>query len=525
MPPHGYRATAVPNFEFPRRSPRTAGNTSANFNPSSSARWMDHSNTRDVPSTSRLELLAIAWVTFLAIVCRLAALRQPMRYDESVTWAYFVGRPWSIIVSQYQFPNNHVFYSLLAKATSSLAAWQPWALRLPAAFCGIAIVPLTWAVGRRFADRDSALLGAALAAASTPLILYSTNARGYSLVVVLFLCLLLQAHRMREAPTMRDYALFAALSTLGLYTIPVMFYPIGVVATWLSLDAWQRPDRARRLLRLAATCLSSAIVAGVLYLPIVKTAGLAALTGNKFVAPSSWSALARSLPHFIVDVATTWAEPAPAVAALLITLLAINGMRRSASSREPSLAWSAVFGCVIILVLTRRAPFVRVWLFLAPLYLLAVARGVIRIARRMMPRRASAQAEKAPWPALLVASALAAVAFSTQAAQRSQDTGAFPSARGVVDLLATRIRASDRVLAPIPSNGPLIYYLAERGLDTASLTRPLERADRAFLVLDVSHGQTIQWALNAQMIDRDRFTDPVLIGRSGDAQVWSADRR
>ena len=112
-----------------------------------------------------------------------------------------------------------------------LAAWQPWALRLPAAMarnCDRSTGP--GPLGDRFADRDSALLGAALAAASTPLILYSTNARGYSLVVVLFLCLLLQAHRMREAPTMRDYALFAALSTLGLYTIPVMFYPIGVVA-------------------------------------------------------------------------------------------------------------------------------------------------------------------------------------------------------------------------------------------------------------------------------------------------------
>jgi len=486
---------------------------------------MDPSNARDVQPKSRQELFAVTWVTLLAITCRLAALRQPMRYDESVTWAYFVGRSWTTIVSQYQFPNNHVFYSLLAKATSSLAAWEPWALRLPAVLAGIAIVPLTWAVGRRFADRDSALLGAALAAASTPLILYSTNARGYSLVVMLFLCLLLQAHRMREAPTLRDYALFAALSTLGLYTIPVMFYPIAVVAVWFSLDAWTRPDRGRRLLMLAATCLLSAVIAGVLYLPIINTAGLAALAGNKFVAPSSLFELARSLPRFVVDVATTWAEPAPALAALLIALLALNGMRRSAASTAPSLAWSAIVGCAIILVATRRAPFVRVWLFLLPLYLLAVARGVIRLTQRSVPRPASAAAEKTPWLALVVASAVAAVSLSTHAAKYSQDTGAFPSARGVVDVLATRIRASDRVLAPIPSNGPLIYYLAERGLDTASLTRPLERADRAFLVLDVSHGQTIQWALNSHMIDRDKFADPVLIGRSGDAQVWSADRR
>ena len=486
---------------------------------------MDPSNARDVQPKSRQELFAVTWVTLLAIICRLAALRQPMRYDESVTWAYFVGRSWTTIVSQYQFPNNHVFYSLLAKATSSLAAWEPWALRLPAALAGIAIVPLTWAVGRRFADRDSALLGAALAAASTPLILYSTNARGYSLVVMLFLCLLLQAHRMREAPTLRDYALFAALSTLGLYTIPVMFYPIAVVAVWFSLDAWTRPDRGRRLLMLASTCLLSAVIAGVLYLPIIKAAGLAALAGNKFVAPSSLFELARSLPRFVVDVATTWAEPAPALAALLIALLALNGMRRSATSTAPSLAWSAIVGCAIILVATRRAPFVRVWLFLLPLYLLAVARGVIRLAQRVVPERGSAAVERTPWLALVVASAVAAVSLSMHAAEYSQDTGAFPNARGVVDVLATRMRASDRVLAPIPSNGPLIYYLAERGLDTASLTRPLDRADRAFLVLDVSHGQTIQWALSSRMIDRDQFADPVLIGRSGDAQVWSADRR
>jgi hypothetical protein len=486
---------------------------------------MDRSVTHDAHPISRLDLLAMVWVTVLATVCRLSALRQPMRYDESVTWAYFVGRSWSTIVSQYQFPNNHVLYSLLAKATSSLAAWQPWALRLPAIAAGIAIVPLTWAVGRRFADRESALLGAALAAVSTPVILYSTNARGYSLVVVFFLCLLLQADRMREAPMTRDYALVAALSAAGLYTIPVMLYPIAVVAVWLSLDAWGRPDTGRRLLALAVSCVSSVVVAGILYLPIIRTAGLAALTGNKFVAPSSWSALARSLPHFVADVATTWAEPAPALAALLVALLALNGMRRSVASPTPSLAWSAIVGCAVILVVTRRAPFVRVWLFLLPLYLLAVARGVIRMARRITPTRASAPAQKAPWPTLVLASALAIVSVLTRSAERSQDTGAFPSARGVVDLLAPRMRPSDRVLALIPSNGPLIYYMAERGLDTASLTRPLERADRAFLVLDASHGQTIQWALSAGMIDRDHFTEPVLVGRSGDAQLWSADRR
>jgi len=100
---------------------------------------------------------AIWLITAVAVVCRLAALTQPMRYDEAITWAYFVGRPWATIVSSYPFPNNHVLFSLLAKVTSSLSPFQPWALRLPAFVAGVAIVPLTWAVGRRFATPAACL--------------------------------------------------------------------------------------------------------------------------------------------------------------------------------------------------------------------------------------------------------------------------------------------------------------------------------------------------------------------------------
>ena len=141
------------------------------------------------PATSsdpidRAELAALAVITALGVLCRLAALRQPMRYDEASAWADFIGRDWWTILSRYPTPNNHVFFSLIAKLTSALAPYGPWAIRLPALLPGIAIVPATWAVGRRLADRATALLGAALAAGSMPLVLYSANARGHSLVVL-----------------------------------------------------------------------------------------------------------------------------------------------------------------------------------------------------------------------------------------------------------------------------------------------------------------------------------------------------
>jgi hypothetical protein len=480
-----------------------------------------------LPPVDPRERLAICWITAVAFVCRIVALHQPMRYDESVTWAYFVGQPWSTVISSYPFPNNHVLYSLLAKLSVSIAPWSPWALRLPAFLAGVAIVPLTWAVGRRFADRATALLGAALAAASTSLILYSTNARGYSLVVVIFLLMLLVADRIRRGSARRGWLTFTLLAALGLYTVPVMLYPMGAVALWLAMDAVHLPPRVRQR-RIAAVALSSAgavALAGLLYLPIVRSAGLSALAGNKFVTASPWPVFALGLPKFFAELLGTWSSPVPWWSVPLVALLALLGLRRPIHSRMPSLAIATGAWCLALLLLTHRVPFARVWLFLLPLFLLAVARGLIRVWREGIVRRLPAIRWDAAWTAMALAALVGVIAVRTEAAVRSADTGVFLPAREVAALLTPRLQSGDRVLAPIPSNGPLLYYFAERGLDTASLTLPLERARRAYLVLDRTRGQSLGWAVMVGMIDPAQFREPALLGRPGSAEVWMADRR
>jgi hypothetical protein len=81
------------------------------------------------------------------------------------------------------------------------------------------------------------------------------------------------------------------------------------------------------------------------------------------------------------------------------------------------------------------------------------------------------------------------------------------------------------VLAPIPTNGPLLYYFSARGLDTALLTTPPERTRRAFLVLDPARGRTLRWAVEVGMIDPAVFAEPTLLLRSDGTEVWRADRR
>jgi len=479
---------------------------------------------------------AIAAITAIAVVGRLVLLWEPMRFDEAVSWAYYVGRSWATIVGTYQQPNNHVFYSLLAKVSAASFGYPPWALRLPAFVAGVAIIPLTWAVGRRFADETSALVAAALCAGSTQLTLYSMNARGYSLVVALFLAQLLVADRLfarhgasldaSAAPHADDragWALLGALGAIGLYTIPIMLYPMGIVFTWLVLSALHLRSRERTafLIRAAIAFASALVLAGVLYLPIIRTAGIDALLGNKFVAASPWSEFVGEVPRNFVGTLGRWVSPFPWWVTPIAVALALLGILRPAPSTRGRLTTAALLWCTLILVATHRAPFHRVWLFLLPLFLLSVARGALWCVRRMYA------GEMRGDPAAAVALAVVSVALSLgrHSVQNNDDTGAFRPAQGMTAVLAPKLRAGDRVLAPIPSIGPMLYYFPRAGADTALLTVPLERASRAFLVLDLRAGQTLDWAVRSGMVDPVEFPQPTLIAKYPSAELWEVSRR
>src|SRR6185503_7123790 len=253
-------------------------------------------------------------ILLVAAIVRAAALSLPMRFDEAVTYVEFVRHPWWTVVSSYPYPNNHVFFSLLAKATTPLAPNEPWAIRLPAFAFGLAIVALTYGVGRAFFGRREGLIGAAFAATATPLVLYSVNARGYSIVAALFLAELLIVQRLRSNPSRwKGWAAIAICAALGAYTIPVMLYPHGVIGVWLLMDWLRRRDHVTRtsLLRFGAATAAAAGAALLLYVPIIRHEGLGALVGNKFVTPQSWMSFAAQMPRSLLATVIQWTDPLP----------------------------------------------------------------------------------------------------------------------------------------------------------------------------------------------------------------------
>src|SRR3569833_223385 len=211
---------------------------------------------------SAVALLLIAAGTAL----RIAYLSQPMRYDEAVTYLYFATRSWLTVFASYRYPNNHIFHTALVKISTGALGNAPWAIRIAALGIGIGTLALTFIVGRRLGGRPAAWLGTAIVDASGPLILYSTNARGYSIVGCATLLMLLLLLRLRERTSRPEWLGVVVTATLGLWTIPVMLYPAGVLTqknnkTTKDNDTKKPTKDIRRLaLAIVATGLATAIV-------------------------------------------------------------------------------------------------------------------------------------------------------------------------------------------------------------------------------------------------------------------------
>ena len=86
----------------------------------------------------RWEAGAVAALLALALVVRIVGLNASLWYDEVSTLTHFVRLPWGELATDFSSLNNHMFYSLQAKAAVELFGESAWALRLPALLMGMA---------------------------------------------------------------------------------------------------------------------------------------------------------------------------------------------------------------------------------------------------------------------------------------------------------------------------------------------------------------------------------------------------
>ncbi len=120
----------------------------------------------------------------------------------------------------------------------------PEALRAVSMLAGVATIPLTYQLGARTVGVRAALFAAALTALSPLLIFYSTEARAYSLMMVLALLTTLALLRALDGHR-SGWIAYSACSALALYTHYTVAFVLAAVFVWALV---RKPDARRALI-------------------------------------------------------------------------------------------------------------------------------------------------------------------------------------------------------------------------------------------------------------------------------------
>ena len=246
-----------------------------------------------------------AWAAFAAVVAIGIVLRFWTRshlwLDEALT-VNLARLPIRRIPGALRHDGAPPLYYFLLHGWMRLFGTSSIAVRAFSGLTGVAALPLMWLAGRRAGGRADgrriAPVAVALLASSPFAIRYSTEARMYSLVVLLCLIGYLALARIIEQRTPRraDLVLLAVVSGLLLLTHYWSLYLLVTVGAVLLFKALQGPEEVRGRYRAAILAMAAG---AILFVPWVPSFVYQLHhTGTPWAEPASFSAMVNAVSEF-----------------------------------------------------------------------------------------------------------------------------------------------------------------------------------------------------------------------------------
>jgi uncharacterized membrane protein len=335
----------------------------------------------------KLHIYTLFLLCLAAGLVRIIYLNQPMRCDESATFLYSASKPLYIALTNYSLPNNHLFHTFFVHLSYLTFGDHPWVIRLPAFFAGLLLLPATYIVTRIYYNKNAAVLTVAFLASSSILIEYSTNARGYSMICLFTMLIIGLVANIFKNERSSEWILFVILGAFGLYTIPIMLYPLGITIVWLCFSLlYDQASIPRYIIfyHLFISIIAVTVVTFILYLPVLSTFGLIAVVANQFVTSLPWADFLQKFPQSVLLVWKEWTRDVPLVLEIVLIMgffIALVKNNQLNKFRVP-LVYAIFPFLIIILLIQRVVPYARVWLFLMPVFLLTSAAGISYFANK-----------------------------------------------------------------------------------------------------------------------------------------------
>ncbi len=244
---------------------------------------------REAVSAGLPQWWPLAALTVLAAVLRLTTLgAQSFWYDEAFTSVHVL-HP-SLFTTLEWLPkteNSPPLWYLIEWFDYRLFGSGAFALRLPSALAGIALVPVAWATARELADRAAAIACAALVTVGPLFVWYSQEARVYGLFMLTSGLALLAFVRVLREPSGRRFAWFAAAGALCLLTHYFAVFILAAMGVWLLAD----PRTRRRSL----PALAVLALVGLALLPLISAQGG---RGTQWIGRWALTARIEAIPDY-----------------------------------------------------------------------------------------------------------------------------------------------------------------------------------------------------------------------------------
>lgn len=483
--------------------------------------------------------LALVGVLLLALGLRLYRIdAQSFWYDEG-TSVVLATRDLPTIAQGAAADIHPPLYYFLLHYWEGLFGQSEAAVRSLSALMGVALVFLTWGIGKRLFGTITALAGALLVAVSPVAVYYSQETRMYTQAAMFgaaaFLAMLAFVQNWRPAATTEVVTTRHKYAPLVLYTIAALAalyshyfaFTVPLVANIVVL-LWVLRDRRWRA---AVAWIVAQIVVAALFLPWLLYTLDAIRRWPAVSAPFTLSfLLSDSLRVFSLGRGTPWSPwgwafaAALVIGALLTPLVVRRISRRQANDRgETDGDWGlgeATLAAVLYLlvpllmmyVLSLRKPMYnpKFLLLIAPPFSLLVAQGALLPLR--VWRRAGAIVSIALLAGLVAISVWGLLGYYFDPRQARDDY------RGIAHYLMAAGRPGDAIILNAPSQAEVfgLYYTGNLPVVPLPQRRPPDRAETeaalAKLAADHQRIYGLFWATNES--DPDGIVEGWL-GRNG----------
>ena len=261
-------------------------------------------------------------------------------------------QPFGVAASKYDVANNHVLHTLLVWVAHEFGDLNRVVLRMPSFLSFCLLLPLLWRFARREYGAMAASFATVFVGASWFFLFYATNARGYTLLLLLFVVALSCGQALVRSPDRKTlWAIWAVAIAAGIYTIPLMVFPAALTAFWMLLVRRARTGGhglrpfALRLAAWAAVALVSALL---LYLPIIVGDGV-----QKAIASGTYDMHLLDIVGSPIVLWRGWHSPIPPWArGVLLALVVAGATARSRSCGNAGMLLLATgLAWVLVLVL------------------------------------------------------------------------------------------------------------------------------------------------------------------------------